>query len=322
MKNTYIKLMAFLFIASASVACVNDDETFGVNSDKPVATTTVTMLTINEGETGVIPFTVSQEINTLSQFKIEILSSSSATQILDYTAGGSSTDVDTGIPGEGFEITIPAFTSNFDIPVNAIMDILPEDTETAVLKISAAGIRTILADATVTVNIVNVSNEELGFILDWNTDVTYSFLDTVTEEDGDDTDAIVSELTENLCDHVDFDLIQISSASGYLAGTGDCPEIDLAFGILPDDTYTLIVDLFSITLSETPIDPVVFPFTLTIGKAGSFNATLAYDDIFTSNSPTSAPNGFNGGDVVVGTIIVSGGLYTVLDRDGNLIATE
>ena len=70
MKNTYIKLLALLFVASASVSCVNDDETFGTNDNKAIATTTVTSLTLNEGESAVIPFTLNRAINKASQFKI------------------------------------------------------------------------------------------------------------------------------------------------------------------------------------------------------------------------------------------------------------
>jgi hypothetical protein len=142
MKNTYIKLMALLFVASASVSCVNDDETFGINANKSTASTSVTSLTIVEGESAVIPFTISKAITKPSQFKIELMSGNGGQD--DITAGGSDTDADTGIPHVGFEITVPAYAESFDIPVNAILDSECEVNETIKLRISAAGNRTIV----------------------------------------------------------------------------------------------------------------------------------------------------------------------------------
>ena len=142
MKNTYIKLLALLFIASASVSCVNDDETFGINANKATATTSVTSLTLPEGESAVIPFTLSKAINKPSQFKIELMSGSASQD--DISAGGSDTDADTGIPHVGFEITVPAYVSSFDIPVSAILDSNCEANEDIQLRISAAGNRTVV----------------------------------------------------------------------------------------------------------------------------------------------------------------------------------
>lgn len=154
MKNTYIKLLALLFVASASVSCVNDDETYGINDDKPTATTTVTSLTLNEGESAVIPFTISNAINKPSQFKIELVGGNGDQE--DIEAGDQYTDADTGIYQDGFEITVPAYVNSFDIPVSAILDLdQTEGDETITLKISAAGVRTIVTpqDYLVTVNI-------------------------------------------------------------------------------------------------------------------------------------------------------------------------
>lgn len=143
MKNTYIKLLALLFIASASVSCVNDDETFGINANKATATTSVTSLTIAEGESAVIPFTISNAINKPSQFKIELVGGNGDQEDID--AGDQYTDADTGIYQDGFEITVPAYVSSFDIPVSAFLDLdQTEGNETITLKISAAGVRTIV----------------------------------------------------------------------------------------------------------------------------------------------------------------------------------
>ena len=142
MKNTYIKLLALLFVASASVSCVNDDETFGTNDNKAIATTTVTSLTLNEGESAVIPFTLNRAINKASQFKIELMSGNVEQD--DIEAGDQYMDADTGIYQDGFEITVPPYVTSFEIPVSALLDSSCEANESIQLRVSAAGVRTAL----------------------------------------------------------------------------------------------------------------------------------------------------------------------------------
>lgn len=300
-----------------------DDDLDGMDAlPKTSATTSVSSLTLTEGTSAVIPFTMERAINAPSQFKIEVVSGN-ATQNVDFTAGTAGMDADTGLPGNGFEITVPAFATSFDIPVNAMMDIYAEPTETVVLKISAAGVRTVLADATVTVNIENAASQDLGILLEWDSYVTYEYEDTVTEEDGDDTDDVVLKETENLCGIVDFDVLEFNSGGGaYIVGTGDCPEIEYAYGVLADDTYDVYVDLYDVAPSHTPLAPFAIPFKLTLGKTGTFTTTLEYDDIYTSDSATSAPDGAGAGMALAAQIVVSGGLYTIYDKDGNLVAAE
>ena len=172
MKNTYIKLLALLFVASASVSCVNDDETFGINDDKPTATTSVTSLTLNEGESAVIPFTISNAINKPSQFKIELVGGNGDQEDID--AGDQYTDADTGIYQDGFEITVPGYVSSFDIPVSALLDLdQTEGNETITLKISAAGVRTIVTPEEYYIDVTIVDYQ---FCL-WSFEMTDSYGD-------------------------------------------------------------------------------------------------------------------------------------------------
>ena len=205
MKNTYIKLLALLFIASASVSCVNDDETFGINANKPTATTTVTSLTIAEGESDVIPFTLSRAINKPSQFKIELVGGNGNQE--DITAGDGDTDADTGIPHVGFEITVPAYTSSFDIPVNAILDLdQTENNETIMLKITAAGNRTVVTPVEYIVNLTIVDYKFCLWTLDatdtygdgWNNAVIRVTADgEVTDYANSDPDGVIGPETES-----------------------------------------------------------------------------------------------------------------------------
>lgn len=142
MKNTYIKLLALILITSVSVSCVNDDETFGVSDTKATATTTVTSLSVPEGSSDVIPFTLSKALSKASQFKIELMSGSASQD--DIMVGDQETDADTGIPGQGFEITVPAYQSSFDIPFESLLDLDCEANENVKIRITATGVRTAL----------------------------------------------------------------------------------------------------------------------------------------------------------------------------------
>ena len=141
MKIKYISL--FFLAASIFVSCEDDDLDGMDPSSKPVATTSVRSLDLVEGQSAVIPFTISQAINKVSQFKILVLSGD-AEQDLDFTAGNPM-DPDTGIPGQGFEVTVPAYATSFEIPIETIRDLdQTEGTETVTLQISAAGVRTVI----------------------------------------------------------------------------------------------------------------------------------------------------------------------------------
>ena len=147
MKNLIYKnalIAGAIAFSSVFISC-DDEETTGLDLvAKTTASTTVTSLTLTEGDSAVIPFTIANPISKVSQFKIELMNSTLSQG--DLSSGDQEMDADTGEAGNGFEITVPAFASSFDIPVNAIADILAENTESAVLKISAAGVRTILID--------------------------------------------------------------------------------------------------------------------------------------------------------------------------------
>lgn len=206
MKNTYIKLLALLVIASASVSCVNDDETYGINANKATATTSVTALTIAEGESAMIPFTLSRAINAPSQFKIELVSGNGNQE--DIEAGDQYMDADTGVYQDGFEITVPAYASSFEIPVSALLDFdQTEGNETITLKISAAGVRTVLTPVEY---LVKVTIEDYKYCL-WTLAATDTYGDgwnnavirltangVVTDYFNSDPDGVLGAETENI----------------------------------------------------------------------------------------------------------------------------
>ncbi len=142
--NINVKLLSLALGLVAFSSCTDDDLS-GLEplDNKPVATTTVTSLSLAEGESTTIPFTISRAITKASQFKIELIDGNVNEE--DIFAGDQLTDADTGMPGKGFEITVPAYATSFEIPVEAIRDLdQNEGTETITLRISAAGVRTII----------------------------------------------------------------------------------------------------------------------------------------------------------------------------------
>jgi hypothetical protein len=143
MKNINIKLLSLALGLIALSSCTDDDLSGMDPLPKPMATTTVTSLSLAEGESTTILFTIDRPISKVSQFKIELVGGGA--DETDISAGDQGTDADTGIPGQGFEMTVPAYATSFEIPVSVIRDLdQSEGNETVTLKISAAGVRTIL----------------------------------------------------------------------------------------------------------------------------------------------------------------------------------
>lgn len=140
MKLNKITLLTFIASAFMLTSCVDDDLDGLDAQPKPTATTSVTALTVLEGQSDVIPFTLSRALSVPSQFKIELVGGSGTQD--DISSGDQDTDADTGIPHVGFEITVPAYVSTFDIPVSAMLDTNCESDENIQLKITAAGVRT------------------------------------------------------------------------------------------------------------------------------------------------------------------------------------
>ena len=110
MKNN-IYTAVLLAFAVLFVGCTDDDLDGMAVNEKSTATTSVSSLTILEGRSDVIPFTISQAINVPSQFKI-LVTGDAINDDLPFSAGNGM-DADTGIPGQGFEVTVPAYASSF-----------------------------------------------------------------------------------------------------------------------------------------------------------------------------------------------------------------
>jgi len=306
MKNKI--LIAATLAFTAFISCSDDDLTGLAPNAKTTASTTVSSLTVIEGDTGVIPFTIANPSNKAAQFKIQVVSGT-ATEDIDYTAGDQDMDADTGLQGEGFEITVPAYATSFDIPVNAIWDIDAEGSETVKLKISASGVRTVLIEnesVEVDVTITNIETTDFLWRMEWD----QTFIGTDGEE-------------HTFCDsfNVDLDLEIYDAGFGGPSHTsyGNCPEeILLSVGDLPDGDYWLVPSFWDLT-STVPAG-LEIPVTFTFAKPGVWVEQVTTDIWNTTDG--GAQSGNPDAYLVKFQLNINGSIYTLTDADtGDVIVS-
>lgn len=316
-KNKIKSILTFAVTGILVSSCVNNEDNFYdfPSADKPLLSIPSTSFTAMEGETIEIPFTLSKATTESVQLSL-IPVGGSAIKDDDFTAGDGAIPGENGNPESGYIFRLSGDSPTLSIPFTAVKDILAEGSETVSLSIKSIGTRSVVIpseEIIVNISIENFESDELGAKLEWNREVTYNFINA----DGD-----IESLTEELCDQSDFDLLATGVPGNYLLGTADCPEVSSELGVLADNTYSIFVDLYQLALSETPVGEFNIPYSLTIAKVGKFSATLTYQDEYTSSSADSFPAGANAGLTQAGTLVVSGGNYTLFDKDGNQVAAE
>ena len=314
MKNTFKNILLLSALSIFAVGCMDDDQSYP-DPNKPEVNVVNQSITIDEaGDAAIINLTVSRAIGDPIDLVLTPVSGDAV--VADYNVSGNGTfnSPDDGVGATpSFDIVIPAGQTSHEIPVSAIIDLDTNASESVVFELRSTGSGQSFVNpstSTITVNINNAANTSFGALLEWEGDVTYSFLNADNEEES---------LTEGLCDHVDFDLFL--NPVGYVAGSAACPEVNYAFGELADGDYRVFVDLYDVAPGETPLAPFAIPFKLTLGKVGVISTTLEYN-VYTSDSPTSAPAGLNDGLFLAATINVAGGNYTIADAEGTVVAAE
>jgi hypothetical protein len=314
MKNTFKNILLLSALSIFAVGCMDDDQSYP-DPNKPEVNVVNQSITIDEaGDAAIINLTVSRAIGAPIDLVLTPVSGDAV--VLDYNVSGNGTfnSPDDGVgPTPSFDIVIPAGQTSHEIPINALIDLDFSASESVVFELRSTGSGQSFVNpstSTITVNINNAFNSSFGALLEWEGDVTYSYINEDNEED---------MLTEGLCDHVDFDLFL--NPVGYVAGSAACPEFNYAFGELADGDYQVFVDLYSVDPSEIPLASFAIPFKLTLGKVGVISTTLEYN-VFNSDSPVSAPAGLNDGLFLAATVNVTGGNYTIADAEGNVVLTE
>jgi len=228
--NLKLKTFALMALAMVFVAC-NDDDVPGMepSNQKPIATTTVTSITIAEGTSDVIPFVMDRATTKPAYFKIQAVGGS-ATEDEDWTAGTGPLRPDTGNVGDGFEMRIDAGVTSFDIPISVALDLdQTEGDETISLQISAAANRTVLTGPAVVNVQVNIVDFEFCI---WTLEMTDDYGDgwnggyISVAADGSPTANYFNEDLDGQVGVPETQIIEVGIASGvpfsidYVSGGG------------------------------------------------------------------------------------------------------
>jgi small subunit ribosomal protein S12 len=134
-------LIAAAFVLTFFNSCQNDDvEGLTISNNKPVATTTVSNISITEGEIEAIPFTISRSSNKPFTVSISIVSDEIVDlDNLEFVVGDLISE-----DSRNYEFDVPAYVTEFSVPVEALSDIIKESTETTTLMLSATGTRSVI----------------------------------------------------------------------------------------------------------------------------------------------------------------------------------
>lgn len=307
MKNKFLKIftLSALTIGGLFVTSCNEDETLD-RKGKPTLTLASNSATVTEGENAEITFNFDFAIKDPAHVRIEIQPVSTA----------SDNDVSWGIPtvasagggffgGEGYFLTIPAFTDTFTYTLPAIQDLFAEGTETLELKFYSAGKGYAKIDQTFTLTIDNYAqpNDDLLVRLEWG---STSF----TDNGGD---------TVSGCD-IDFDL-EIYDGGGLAYDSYyDCPENITIPETAADGTYAIVPSLWTTGVAPTA-DRQDLPIKIIVAKQGVW-----YNEIDLNLAEFNAADGGldqgNGGAIALGALLVKNGTtFTLQDATGTDIST-
>ena len=334
MKNifNYKSLLTLFVLGGIASSCTDDDLNLSKGVKPVVSITSQSATQITEGETVTISLTVNTPYKEDIDLKLAMVSGGSDDDYI-VESPSSATSISDGLGSYGYAITFPAFASTHEFTIKSVKDFHPESSENYTFELTSSGNGNGLvlpSSSSISFDVENFVDDSVAILLEWDKDVEYDVLrQKVLATDADDEE-LVNE--ENLCDVVDFDVF-LNGGVTVDAFTGDCPElIDVDHNntqVLPDGSYPVIVDLwnFGLDLDDDPdvndilVEDFAFPFTLTIAKTGQFEAKLHASDLFATNSVVSAPNTSNGNKLAA-TIVVTGGKYTILDANGDVVAAE
>ena len=127
-------------------------------------------------------------------------------------------------------------------------------------------------------------------------------------------------------DYIDIDLLVFDGSgnevSGWAGATAAVPEV-ITSDDIPDGTYTLEANLWSNPITGNGLETEDLPIVMTIALGGVGTASFVPKDIgltpvFNGDSPSDEAGANN---LVLGTVTVNGNEMTLVDGNGNLVAT-
>ncbi|NHN26050.1 hypothetical protein FIA58_010220 [Flavobacterium jejuense] len=197
--------------------------------------------------------------------------------------------------GTGYIVTYPAYTKDFQIDIETIRDIFPENTKTFKFRLSATSLIEAVLDEVITLNIENYVGTELITTFSW---------------DGD--------YVNDACGDLDLDLELYLNGVFTNFSYSNCPESLTISGSDTDGTYTLDASLWT-TNGVTNPDNINIPATINFAKPGVFNETVDLSSLFPLND-----GGLDDGNpnaITTFTIVKSGTTYLITNSSNSTIAT-
>lgn len=316
----YIVAVAALgFFAS----CEPDNDTTNARVVKPVVTAAVTSFTIAEGQTATVNLTVDTPYFRTMDFKLELVGGTGSFR--DYESSGTETVTDDGWGVIGHKISVPAYAATASFDITPLVDYLPEGAETLIFRLYPMGNSNGLVAATsetITVNVSNTVLTDLKAELKWAT--TYNAHGNL-----DDIMYAGVDGTSHSLEAYDFDLLVFGAANIFTGASSSEPEYVTIAGTRPNGDYELWVDLWdkprrlaggaAAGTGYAPTSLISLKPVLTVSKPGVWVKEIDLSNIWTSNSPYSAPT--NDVSIPVAYVTKAGTTYTLYDVDNVQLAT-
>lgn len=326
MKNILnYKVMAVALSVGLFSSCNDDNESY-TKSVKSIVSTEQTNVTIVEGESATVTLTINTPYQDKSDLKIELVGGTGSYEDFSVDYGtfvplDLETTTSDGWGLIGYKLAFPAYSSTFTFNINAVLDLLPESTETLKLKLSTAGNGNALVASTseyINVTITPTVLNDFYTKLEWNGDHKdpHGTIIPTTYIGTDDK-------SYETC-RFDFDLEIYDAGFNPVADSyNNCPEeITLDAATTPDGDYIIVPSFYTRTVgtlnsvAEIAGRPksgeIIYPVKLTMSKPGAFSHTVDMTGTF-KYSVGGAVQGNPDAYVPVAYITKTGNTYVLKD---------
>lgn len=293
-KNIWLLALTFGVLMSCSIE-EGPESVIQTFEEFPVITENITPMTVTEAGTYTveIPFDERQIVDV--HVTIENGESSTAVEGEDFTLSAHAVDLLALSGGGSVDITI-------------LPDLDPEGAETIYLTFE--GDHPIGSPAPQEVLAITITDSVYlapQLVLDWS-------------------GPIIPFPGEVWQDYIDIDLLILdgdgNEVSGWVGATAAVPEVATSNDI-PDGTYDVVANLWANPITGNGLDTEDLPVVLTIALGGvgttSFNAKdIGLTPVWNGDTPGDP----DGNDLLtLGTVTVNGNEMTLVDGNGNLVAT-
>ena len=294
--NKNIWLLALTFGVLMSCSIEEGPESIVQTFEKfPVLTENITAITVTEAGTYTIPIPFDER------------------QIVDVHVTISNGESSTAVEGEDFTLSVHAvdllaLSGGGSVEITILPDLDPEPTETIYLTFE--GDHPIGSPAPQEVLAITITDSVYlapQLVLDWSGGIA----------------AFPGEVWQ---DYIDIDMLILdgvgNEVSGWVAAAGAVPEVATSDDI-PDGTYSVVANLWSNPITGNGLDNEDFPIVLTIALGGVGTTSFVAKDIgLTPVWNGDTPGDPDGNDLLtLGTVTVNGNEMTLVDGNGNLVAT-